>query len=478
LRDTVVTTDYIYANYAGTYDRQKVRNFIMDANSTWGTIYFLIGGEQETVPFEHRTYYAGEITPSDQYYSDFDDDWTNEVFVGRVTAESAFEIQTFVFKLLKYEKDPPRADYSLNALLIGMDLDDFTPAEVLKEAIDAYIPLDFNVTKVYDSDPSPPNNHKTDAINALNAGQNLVNHADHSNYNVMCTGDQNHNWCIYNADVDNLTNAHKTSVVVSIGCLANYMDTTGDCIAEHFVIYNPNNAGVAFCGNTRDGWYSQGQPISRSGILDREWWISLFSRDFYNLGQTVADAKHHFSHAESIMKHCEWTFNLLGEPEMPIWTDDPDSFAVDCPSTLLKGKISFPVHVEDSTTGDPVDSAFVCVFKQDEVFETGYTDVNGDVILNPAPTTVGTLTVTVTKRNYIPYQTVTTMDYICGDITGDGVVNIADVVFLVYYLYKGYPPPDPPEVADCNADEVVNVADIVCMVNYLYRAGYPPCSPE
>ena len=477
LRDTVVTPDWIYANYSGYSDQQKIRNVVIDANATWGTIYFLMGGEHETVPFLYRSY-IGEVTPSDQYYSDFDDDWVHEVFLGRISAESAFEIQTFVFKLLEYEKDPARSDYLLNVLLIGMDLDDFTEAEELKDSIEFYIPPRFNITHVYDSDPSPPHNHKTDAINALNAGQHLVNHADHSNYNVMCTGDYNHNWCIFDTDVDNLTNSHKTSVVVTIGCMPNYMDTTNDCIGEHFVIYNPNKAAVAFCGNTRDGLYLAGNPMARSGQVDKEWWISLFQRDKYHLGETVVDAKNHSPHSVSGDKHCEWTFNLLGEPAMPIWTYEPDSFAVDCPPTLMKGKISFPVHVEDSTTGDPVDSAFVCVFKQDEVFETGYTDANGDVILNPAPTTVGTLMVTVTKRNYIPYQTVTTMDYVCGDITGDGVVNIADVVFLVYYLYKGYPPPDPPEIADCNADGVVNVADIVCLVNYLYKGGYPPGSPD
>ncbi|MGB2990476.1 MAG: C25 family cysteine peptidase [Candidatus Zixiibacteriota bacterium] len=480
LKDTVVTTDFIYANYSGTYDKQKIRNFIIDANSTWGTMYFLLGGEHETVPFEYRTYYAGESTPSDQYYSDFDDDWTSEVFVGRVTAETGFEIQTFVFKLLKYEKDPPRTDYLLNALLIGMDLDDFTRSEVLKDTIANHIPPRFNVTRVYDSDPSPPHNHKTDAIAALNAGQNLVNHADHSNYNVMCTGDQNHNWCIYNSDVDNLTNMHKTSVVVSIGCLANYMDTTSDCIAEHFVIYNPNTAGVAFCGNTRDGWYSQGQPISRSGILDREWWFSLFDRDKYILGQTVADAKHHFSHSLSIMKHCEWTFNLLGEPGMPMWTDDPDSFAVTCPPTLPNGKLLCPVHVEDSTTHEPVDSAYVCLWKEGDVYLTGYTDVNGDVVFHPLPNTTGTLYATVTKHNYIPYQQTVDIPFRCGDINvpgGDGVVDVGDVVYLICYLYRGCPEPSPVEAADCNMDDVVNVADVVFLINYLYRGGPPPCDP-
>jgi hypothetical protein len=479
VRDTVVTIDWIYSNYTGSTDQEKVRNFIIDANTNWGTYYFLLGGEAETVPFEYRSY-AGEVTPSDQYYTDFNDNWTQDVFVGRSTGESGFEIQTFVFKVLKYEKDPPRTDYPLNVLLIGMDLDDFTPAEFLKESIDGYIPPIFNVTKVYDSDPWPPHNHRDEAIAALNAGQNLVNHADHSNWNVMCTGDFNHSACIYSSDVDNLTNTNKMSVIVTIGCLPNYMDTTSDCIGEHFVIYNPNKAAVSFHGNTRDGFYLQGQPISRSGLLDLDWWISLFGNNMYNQGQTLTDAKNNFPNSVSGDRHCEWTFNLLGEPEMPIWTDEPDSFDVICPDTLGQGKIAFPVNVKDWTTHAFIESAYVCLWKEGDLFETGYTDVNGDVILNPSPASVGSLWVTVTKHNYIPCQQVAQITFVCGDFNtpgGDGVVNVSDLVYLVCYLYRGCPPPEPIQAADCNIDDIVNVADLVCLVNYLYRGGYPPCSP-
>ena len=475
VRDTVVTTGWIVANYSGSTTQQKIRNFIIDANATWGTMYILLGGEHGTVPFEYRNYV--ENTPSDQYYSDFDDDWLSEVYVGRATAETGFEIQTFVFKVLKYEKDPPRTGYPLDVTLLGMDYDDFTHVELLKDNIDAtYIPSRFNVTKVYDSQASY---HKADFIDALNAGQNLVNHADHSNSTVMGTGDHNHGWYISNSDVDALTNYDQLCVIVTPGCHPNHMDFS-DCIAEHFVIYNPNKAGVAFTGNTRNGLYYQGQWNSLSNTLDREWWVSLFGRNIYQAGPTMADSKHHFSHSGSSQRHCEWTFNLLGEPEMPMWTDEPDSFAVDCPSTLLKGKITFPVHVEDSTTHAPVESAYVCLWKEGEVYLTGYTDVNGDLMLNPAPTTIGSLWVTVTKHNYIPSQQVATVDYICGDINvpgGDGVVDVGDVVYMICYLYRGCPEPSPVEAADCNADDVVNVADIVCLINYLYKKGYPPCSP-
>ena len=399
VKDTVVTTAWIYANYTGGSNQEKIRNFIIEANSAWGATYFLLAGEHSVIPFEYRRHHQGD-TPSDQYYSDFDDDWLHEVFVGRVSAENSTQINTFINKLLKYEKDPPRTDYPLNVLLIGMDLDASTATEFLKRSIDNYIPSHFNVTKVYDSDAS---NHRTDVINALNAGQNLVNHSDHSYISYMGTGDRNHGWGINSYTVDGLTNNDRTSVVVSLGCHPNHIDYN-DCIAEHFVIYNPDQGGAAFTGNTRSGWYYVANPISLSGLLDLHWWYGLFNRNKYNLGQTLVDSKHNFGHSSGVEKECEWTFNLLGEPEMPVWTDAPESLAVSFPVMIPMGSSSFSVHVEDSTTHSPVYQALVCLWKGDEVYLTGNTNTTGNKTFNPSPLTPGTMYVTVTKHNYIPYE--------------------------------------------------------------------------
>lgn len=61
-----------------------------------------------------------------------------------------------------------------------------------------------------------------------------------------------------------------------------------------------------------------------------------------------------------------------------------------------------------------------------------------------------------------------------GDLTGDGKVNIADVVFLIDYLFKQGPPPIPPELADFNRDGAVNSADVVYLIDYLFKGGVPP----
>ncbi len=66
---------------------------------------------------------------------------------------------------------------------------------------------------------------------------------------------------------------------------------------------------------------------------------------------------------------------------------------------------------------------------------------------------------------------------LCGNVNGDGVVNIADVVYLINYLFIGGPPPDPLSLADVNLDSVVNIADVVYLINYLFIGGPPPCEP-
>lgn len=61
-----------------------------------------------------------------------------------------------------------------------------------------------------------------------------------------------------------------------------------------------------------------------------------------------------------------------------------------------------------------------------------------------------------------------------GDVNGDGIINVGDVVFLVNYLYRSGEEPVPLEAGDITCDGIVNVGDVVYLVNYLYKGGDPP----
>ena len=62
-----------------------------------------------------------------------------------------------------------------------------------------------------------------------------------------------------------------------------------------------------------------------------------------------------------------------------------------------------------------------------------------------------------------------------GDINGDEVIDISDVIHALNYLYKSGPTPDPLEWADVNCDEAVDLSDVIHLINYLFKGGPPPC---
>jgi len=64
-----------------------------------------------------------------------------------------------------------------------------------------------------------------------------------------------------------------------------------------------------------------------------------------------------------------------------------------------------------------------------------------------------------------------------GDANGDGAINSADVVYLINYLFKDGPEPDPWEAGDVNCDGTINSADVVYLINYLFKGGPPPGCP-
>ncbi|MCK4524011.1 hypothetical protein KAU15_03700, partial [candidate division WOR-3 bacterium] len=132
-----VTADYIYSNYSGVDNAEQIRNFIIDAHTSYGTMYFLLAGQsdfengQEIIPRRDvyyitsgAGYYVDEDTLiSDLYFADLDGNWNADgdgtwgertdsvdmyadVFVGRAPILTIEHAQTFVNKVLLYEKTP------------------------------------------------------------------------------------------------------------------------------------------------------------------------------------------------------------------------------------------------------------------------------------------------------------------------------------------------------------------------------------
>ncbi len=70
---------------------------------------------------------------------------------------------------------------------------------------------------------------------------------------------------------------------------------------------------------------------------------------------------------------------------------------------------------------------------------------------------------------------------ICGDANNDGMVNVADAVWLINYVFVPNSLPPQPRLAcgDASQNQGVNVSDAVWIINFVFASGSPPgdCHP-
>ena len=61
-----------------------------------------------------------------------------------------------------------------------------------------------------------------------------------------------------------------------------------------------------------------------------------------------------------------------------------------------------------------------------------------------------------------------------GDVNGDGIVNLADIIYLADFVASSGPGPIPfAHLGDVNGDALTNAADVTYLVNYYFHYG--PC---
>lgn len=403
---------WVVSNYDGYDDQEKIRNCIRDYYANRGTRWVLLGGDTDILP--HRIApVMGEPIPCDLYFSDLDSNWDAngnhiygeypdlvdmypDVFVGRAPSNDVSQAQTFVDKSLIYETDPA-VDYLTRILYAAEVLWPGTDGAECKNYIDSsFVPGYFQATKLYETSG---NLNRTNFEDGLNYGQNIINHNGHGNFDVISLG--HHDW--YSSDMDNLTNAPRYSLFYTFGCITAAIDM--DCIGEHF-INNPGGGGFAYCGNTRYGWGLPGYPLEGPGAeFDIEFFRALFDSSAYQVGKTLGDSKIPFipisqdpSGGGPYYRWTEFTLVLLGDPTLELWTDTPAELAVSHNPVFFAGMSYFVVNVVQ-------DDALVSCVKDGQVLGTAYSSGGSAMVDFGAPLlTMGTMHVTVTKHNHMPYH--------------------------------------------------------------------------
>ena len=63
----------------------------------------------------------------------------------------------------------------------------------------------------------------------------------------------------------------------------------------------------------------------------------------------------------------------------------------------------------------------------------------------------------------------------CGDANGDGTADVADVFFIINFLFARTPAP--PGLANVNGDSSLDVSDVFYLINDLFASGSAPSCP-
>ena len=352
---TIVTTEWIRANYDGTRpdggsdDQTRIRNFLLDAYQNWGTEYALLGGTNAIVPARMFWVqaFAGEETtmPVDMYYGclepaacTFDDDADGiygepsdgvggadvdlcaEISVGRAAVEDADELANFVRKTLAYAGTEaeylPRitmlgeylgfegvSDYAkgmMEQIRLGGDYDGYFTTGFANHAQSDFRPFDTSAN-LYDQDADWP---ASELVGLMNGGTHVFNHLGHAN--------QTYNMKLTTAALSQLTNTD-SFFVYSQGCQAGWFDQD-DCFAEQITAMDGGAFAVVM--NARYGWGSRNSTDGPSQRFARQFWDAALAEDMLELGRANQDSKEDnlWNIGGNCMRWCYYELNLFGDP--------------------------------------------------------------------------------------------------------------------------------------------------------------------
>ncbi len=70
-----------------------------------------------------------------------------------------------------------------------------------------------------------------------------------------------------------------------------------------------------------------------------------------------------------------------------------------------------------------------------------------------------------------------TAHFIRGDVSGEGIIDITDVIILQNYLYLGSSDINCMETADVDDSASLNNTDIIYLLEYIFNGGVEPPTP-
>lgn len=363
----------ILISYSGVDDAEKLRNYLKDFYAQGGE-YVLLAGDESILPIRHA-YHVDVAAPlsidqqllCDLYFADLTGNWdfdgdgtygernqdradlTPELRVGRLPVSTATEIDHYTRKLIAYETNPGRGDYSYlsRALFFSADeMRDYTGGSqhgLIAKAYPSHIQLDttVGVEATFGGDPAPTNIGGAAVNDSLARGYGIVNIIAHGRYDGFAVKSASYNtWPKSLFLSDYLGSAHTdVSALRANGLVSFYYSLACDVggfdenlaplnhVGTNFVqrMLTLDSAGaVAFVGYSRWGW------VSSSHLLQKVFFDSLFAHPGRPAIQAMYDSKAVYSYLRDLV----YGQNFYGDPSIIVYTSRPKRLSLSHEQTM------------------------------------------------------------------------------------------------------------------------------------------------
>lgn len=402
---TVRTVEWIEQHYSGCDTQERIRNFLRDAHEYWGIQAVLLGGDHEQVPARETggwSYIPVPFPacglPSDDYYGDLDGDWSYDGSVWRVLNELGYldictgrwpvnspgDVETMMEKLLLYEAPPSLPDdFARRVLLLGSNnpagagADDMALlGDMLRNgAVPSY--LDEPVELYYPHELPQGDLNRNNALNEIDEGYNLIVHAGHGEIHKLGTaGNGTLGQYMWDSDFATMQNSGQPSILWTLGCDPAHFDGAFS-FAEAGLLTSGETGLVAAIANPRMGMHQQKTTayLFCDALFGTGYTAMIFQRQALHWPLTFLGEAYRTS--KNLSEYSYLYLNLLGDPMMTVWRDDPGQLQVTASPLFLAEGISSQVTVEVRENGIPVPGATVVIWKAEEVYAAAATDVNG-----------------------------------------------------------------------------------------------------
>ena len=430
LRSEIITTEEIDSKYQGESGPLKIKKCLYDLYTNNSLRYALLGGDDTVVPVRKCNVQVNSIIgiiPTDLYYACFglnfewdangngiygdqDDkiDMKPSIYVTRIPVRTQIDVKSFVHKLLEYEQKPK---WNNNMLMCGAylsnDYDGRSDAEVYGERLyNNYIRPNWTgeLYRFYDTYTDFPGSQNYDVC-VSNLSEQL---AKGYSFFDMNTHGSDGSWKMeagyqdYISDNGSRQNNCASTIIMTAACNTNAFDSDYEPCLSESLIRNPESGVIAYFGCSRYGWsYHLSSGLGPSLLYESHFYKRLFSDEFpeSNFGVLTAAAKLALA-SRSIATHSpirwlQFGINPIGDPEMPIFTTNPQRF-----SKSIVQELNGELRID---TG--VDNCRVCIMSAWDTGKTYY-HVWDNVRTLSVTDFPSNFSICITKKNFVPFYDV------------------------------------------------------------------------